>query len=47
MDEEIFYDQTDYLGDFQDPREHEFKYCECGKLVSVCADAYSHMSSGY
>lgn len=47
MDEEIFYDQSDYVGDFRDPGEYEFRYCECGKLVSDCADSYEHLSRGH
>lgn len=46
MDEEIFCDD-DYVGDFRDPREHDFRYCECGKLVNDCADSYEHLSQGY
>lgn len=45
--EDFFYDEADYYGDFQDPKEEEFKYCECGKLLKDCPDAYEHMSRGY
>jgi hypothetical protein len=24
-----------------------FEYCECGKLVKSCPDAYEHMSRGF
>jgi len=28
-------------------RSIDFEYCECGKLVKDCPDAYDHMSNGY
>jgi uncharacterized short protein YbdD (DUF466 family) len=27
--------------------EEEFVWCECGKRIEDCKDAYSHMSRGY
>lgn len=47
MNEEIFYDEADYFGDFREPHDPEFRYCECGKLAQDCADSYEHLSQGY
>jgi hypothetical protein len=43
LQEEVKYDGEEaYFS-----RSIDFEYCECGKLIKSCPDAYEHMSRGF
>lgn len=49
MNDEMYYsyDESYYYTDYNHPEAPDFKYCECGKLITDCKNSYEHLSKGY
>ena len=42
LQEDVRHEHEEYFS-----RSIDFEYCECGKLLKSCPDAYEHMSRGF